>query len=65
MQGLGMLEMTDEAGEDAKVLAVPIDKLCSLYRKKKSHDDLPDLVRSQIAHFSLITKIWNQTSGSR
>ncbi len=48
---LGMLKMTDEAGGDAKVLAVPIDKLCSLYRKKKSHKDLPELVLSQIAHF--------------
>src|SRR3954447_11809292 len=48
---LGMLKMTDEAGDDAKVLAVPIDKLCSLYRKKKSHEDLPELVLSQIAHF--------------
>lgn len=48
---LGMLQMTDEAGEDAKILAVPIDKLCSLYREKKSHADLPELVRAQIAHF--------------
>ncbi|MGH8743872.1 MAG: inorganic diphosphatase, partial [Burkholderiales bacterium] len=29
---IGMLKMTDEAGDDAKVLAVPIDKLCNLYR---------------------------------
>ena len=50
-RSLGMLKMTDEAGEDAKVLAVPIDKLCGLYRKKKSYDDLPELVRSQISHF--------------
>jgi len=33
------------------VLAVPIDKLCSLYRKIKSQQDLPELVLSQIAHF--------------
>jgi inorganic pyrophosphatase len=50
-RALGMLKMTDEAGEDVKVLAVPIDKLCGLYRKKKSYDDLPELVLSQIAHF--------------
>ena len=48
---LGMLTMTDEAGEDAKILAVPIDKLCGLYQKKKSYNDLPELVLSQIAHF--------------
>jgi len=48
---LGMLKMTDEAGEDAKILAVPVDKLCSLYSKIKSHDDLPELITSQISHF--------------
>ncbi len=48
---LGMLTMSDEAGEDAKILAVPIDKLCGLYHKKKSYDDFPELVLSQIAHF--------------
>ena len=50
-RALGMLKMTDEAGEDAKILAIPIDKLCSLYQKKKSYKDLPELVLSQIAHF--------------
>ncbi|MDP1558146.1 MAG: inorganic diphosphatase [Nitrosomonas sp.] len=48
---LGVLKMTDEAGEDAKLLAVPIDKLCSLYQDIGSCDDLPQLTRSQIAHF--------------
>lgn len=48
---LGMLKMTDEAGEDTKVLAVPIDKLCNLYRNIKSYEDLPELVRLQTAHF--------------
>lgn len=28
---LGMLSMTDEAGKDSKIIAVPIDKLSSLY----------------------------------
>jgi len=48
---IGMLKMTDEAGGDAKVLAVPIDKLSSLYRKIKSPRDLPELSTAQIAHF--------------
>ena len=30
---LGMLKMTDEAGADAKLIAVPVDKLCGLYCK--------------------------------
>ncbi len=48
---IGMLKLKDEKGEDEKVLAVPIDKLCSLYRKIKTQQDLPELVLSQIAHF--------------
>ena len=48
---LGMLKMSDEAGEDAKLLAVPINKLCNLYQEVQSCEDLPQLVRSQIAHF--------------
>ncbi|MCH9637859.1 MAG: inorganic diphosphatase [Betaproteobacteria bacterium] len=48
---LGMLKMTDEAGEDAKLLAVPITKLCNLYEGILSYEDLPQLIRSQVAHF--------------
>ena len=38
---IGMLKMDDEAGGDSKILAVPIDKLSSLYRDVKSPRDLP------------------------
>jgi inorganic pyrophosphatase len=48
---VGMLKMTDESGVDAKVLAVPIDKLCTLYRSVKEPKDLPGLLLEQIAHF--------------
>jgi inorganic pyrophosphatase len=48
---IGMLRMNDEAGEDTKLLAVPIDKLCSLYRNVVTPRDLPELVTSQISHF--------------
>jgi inorganic pyrophosphatase len=48
---VGMLKMTDEAGIDAKVIAVPVDKLTSLYTHIKSADDLPQLLLKQIAHF--------------
>ena len=48
---VGMLKMTDEAGDDAKLLAVPIDKLCNIYRTIQSPRDLPELTLSQIAHF--------------
>jgi inorganic pyrophosphatase len=33
------------------VLAVPIDRLCSLYRDVVNTRDLPELVTSQISHF--------------
>ena len=48
---VGMLKMTDEAGVDAKLLAVPVDKLCSLYRQIETPRDLPELTLSQISHF--------------
>ncbi|HTS22582.1 MAG TPA: inorganic diphosphatase [Casimicrobiaceae bacterium] len=48
---IGMLQMDDESGRDAKVLAVPIDKLSSLYRALESPRDLPEIATRQIAHF--------------
>jgi inorganic pyrophosphatase len=48
---VGMLKMTDEAGVDAKVIAVPVDKLCSMYCKVQKPEDLPGLLLNQIAHF--------------
>ena len=48
---VGMLAMTDEAGEDAKVLAVPVDKLTTMYRSVESPRDLPQITLDQISHF--------------
>ena len=48
---IGMLKMTDESGADAKLLAVPVDKLTLMYRKVSGLQDLPQLVLDQIAHF--------------
>jgi len=48
---LGMLKMADEAGGDAKILAVPIDKLSSMYRTVQSIRDLPEITTRQIEHF--------------
>jgi inorganic pyrophosphatase len=48
---IGMLKMTDEAGDDAKLLAVPVDKLTPMYRSVTSPRDLPQIVLDQIAHF--------------
>lgn len=48
---IGILKMTDEAGQDAKILAVPSDQLTPIYRDVNSPFDLPQLVLDQIAHF--------------
>jgi inorganic pyrophosphatase len=48
---VGVLKMTDESGEDAKVLAVPVDKLSQLYRKVESYRDLPQTLLLSIEHF--------------
>jgi inorganic pyrophosphatase len=48
---VGMLKMEDEAGDDAKLLAVPVDKLTNLYRDIESPRDLPESILNQIAHF--------------
>ena len=48
---IGMLSMEDEAGEDAKVLAVPVDKLTQMYRSVQAPRDLPPILIDQISHF--------------
>lgn len=48
---IAVLKMTDEAGEDEKLLAVPVDKLTPIYRNIKSADDLPPNTLDQIKHF--------------
>ena len=48
---IGVLKMTDEAGEDAKIVAVPVSAVTSLYRDVSSIRDLPEVILDQIAHF--------------
>ena len=48
---VGVLKMTDESGDDAKVLAVPVDKLCKNYRNVQDFRDLSPAILEQIAHF--------------
>ena len=48
---IGVLHMSDEAGQDAKLVAVPHDKLSALYRNVKEAEDLPALLMQQIQHF--------------
>ena len=48
---VGMLKMTDESGIDAKLLAVPIDKLCTMYSSVKTHEDMPRQLLQTLEHF--------------
>lgn len=48
---VGVLEMSDEAGEDAKIIAVPVSKLTPLYDHVQEPSDLPPLLLEQISHF--------------
>lgn len=43
--------MTDEAGADAKAIAVPHEKLSSMCSVVKECSDLPALLLAQIQHF--------------
>jgi len=48
---VGMLKMTDEAGVDAKLLAVPISKLTKMYDHIKTYTDLPESLLASLEHF--------------
>jgi len=48
---VAVLKMTDESGDDAKILAVPITKLCNTYKGVEGPDDMPQMLLDQIAHF--------------
>ena len=48
---IGLMRMQDEAGGDNKLLAVPIDKILSLYTQWQTPDDLNPLRLRTIQHF--------------
>ncbi|MEX2629982.1 MAG: inorganic diphosphatase [Tistlia sp.] len=48
---IGVLIMSDEKGEDEKVLSVPADALHPYYSEIHSWRDLPRILIDQIAHF--------------
>lgn len=48
---IGLLRMTDESGKDAKILAVPVDKLTKIYHSVQKPEDLFPLLLEQISHF--------------
>jgi len=48
---IGVLMMIDEAGPDAKLIAVPHQKLTRLYDAVSEVEDLPELLRLQTVHY--------------
>jgi len=50
-RAVGMLKMVDEAGNDEKIIAVPVSKVFPAYDSVKHVDDLPDLTKDRIQHF--------------
>ena len=65
---VGLLKMEDEAGQDSKILALPIPKLTSAYDAVKEYQDLPACLLGSIRHFfehykDLEPKKWVKVSG--
>ncbi len=51
VRALGILAMEDEAGEDGKILAMPIKKICRQYDNVNSLQDVPETIIKSIEHF--------------
>lgn len=50
-RAVGVLNMTDEAGVDAKLIAVPVSKLTPMYDHIKDVEDFPEDVKAKVKHF--------------
>ena len=48
---VGVMIMEDEAGDDEKIIAVPVDKLHPYYADIVTYRDLPTILIDQISHF--------------
>lgn len=48
---IGVLQMEDESGHDAKVLAVPMDKILPIYTHWRKPEDINQLRLHTIVHF--------------
>jgi inorganic pyrophosphatase len=48
---VGVLLMSDEAGIDEKIIAVPVQRLTRRYDKVLNYTDLPEISLKQIEHF--------------
>lgn len=50
-RAIGVLKMEDEAGGDAKLLAVPVDKVLPIYKHWRKPEDIAPERLHQIQHF--------------
>jgi inorganic pyrophosphatase len=50
-RAIGVLKMEDEAGQDAKLLAVPIDRVLPIYKHWRKPEDIAPERLQQIQHF--------------
>ncbi len=48
---IGILKMHDESGDDAKIIAVPHEKICKEYENIHDISDISELLKKQITHF--------------
>jgi len=48
---IGVLMMEDEAGQDEKILAVPVSKLKPFYNDVQEYTDVPAILLDEIEHF--------------
>lgn len=48
---VGLLRMTDEAGPDSKIFAVPIKKTCLQFADIHSLEDIPKIFLDKVIHF--------------
>jgi len=65
---LGMLQMTDEGGEDMKLFGVPIVKHCAEFSHIQTMADVPEIIKQRIEHFfnhykDLEPNKWVKTNG--
>jgi inorganic pyrophosphatase len=65
---VGVLAMEDEAGEDSKIIAVPVEEVTGMYRHVDTVDDLDETLLNQIVHFfehykDLERNKWVKTGG--
>uniref|UniRef100_A0A7C4DBI0 Inorganic pyrophosphatase n=2 Tax=Staphylothermus marinus TaxID=2280 RepID=A0A7C4DBI0_STAMA len=48
---IGVLETEDEKGRDAKIIAVPIEKIDPRFENIRDIDDIPNSLKERISHF--------------